>query len=137
MSIKTIFLITMGSIFLVLGAIGVVLPVMPTTPFVLLAVACFSSEPRLKSKIMRIPFVKEHLENYQNRTGIPCKTLIINLAFLWGMLILSCVIVKKIWLTVFLLAIGTGVTTHLVYMSKPKNTITKKNNSKRKSRYER
>ena len=40
-SVKKLFYITIGMIAFVLGAIGVVLPVLPTAPFILLASFCF------------------------------------------------------------------------------------------------
>ena len=62
LQLKTIMLTGLGLIFLGLGAIGLLLPVWPTTPFVLASVACFSSAPRIKARIMKISFFKEHIE---------------------------------------------------------------------------
>lgn len=75
MRVKIMLLTGLGFVFLGLGAIGVFLPVWPTTPFVLLSVACFSSSPRIKAWILRNKFFREHVENYENRTGLRKKTV--------------------------------------------------------------
>ncbi|MGI6576960.1 MAG: DUF454 family protein [Eubacteriales bacterium] len=56
MQLKSIVLTALGLLFLVLGAIGLFVPVWPTTPFVLLSVACCSSAPRVRALIMQFPF---------------------------------------------------------------------------------
>ena len=111
----------LGFIFLGLGAIGLVLPIWPTTPFVLLSVACFSSTPRIKAQIMKIPFFREHIVNYEKRTGLTKRTVWISLAWLWGMLIISMVIIKTPWILALLLVVGIAVTTHILMMAKPNN----------------
>lgn len=55
---KTILLTVIGFLLLGVGAIGVVLPVLPTTPFVLLAVGCFSAVPGVQVQIMRVSFFR-------------------------------------------------------------------------------
>lgn len=108
----------LGFVFLGLGAIGILLPVWPTTPFVLVSVACFSSSPRIKTRIMKISFFKEHIENYEHRTGLSGKTFWISIVWLWTMLLLSMFLVGNLWTTLLLLFIGTAVTCHILCMSK-------------------
>ncbi len=121
MQLKTILLASLGFIFLGLGAIGLLLPVWPTTPFVLVSVACFSSSPRIKRRIVKIPFFKDHIENYERRTGLSRKMVWISMIWLWGMLFLSMIIIKNLWITVFLSLVGIAVTTHILWMSKAKD----------------
>ena len=115
---KTIILTIFGFLFLGLGAIGLLIPVWPTTPFVLISIACFSSSPHIKTRIMSISFFREHFENYEQRKGLSRKTLLISLCWLWGMLILSMFLLRELWITLFLIFIGTSVTFHLLWMSK-------------------
>lgn len=119
MSLKCILLTGLGFLFLALGFIGLFLPVWPTTPFVLAAAACFSVNPKIQSRIMKINFFREHYENYQNRTGLPRKNVIISLTWLWGLLILSMVLVKSYW-GLLLILVGFGVTWHILHMAKRK-----------------
>lgn len=118
MRVKNIVLTSLGFLLLFIGAIGLVLPVLPTTPFVLAAAACFSCSPRIKARVMNIPFFREHIENYEKRTGLSNKTLIISLSYLWGMLLLSMFLAKIFWLTVFLSIVGVCVTIHILMISK-------------------
>lgn len=120
MQFKTIVLAFIGFVFLILGAIGLVLPVWPTTPFVLVSVGCFSSTPRIKGAILKIPFFRNHIENYEKRTGLSKKTVFISMLWLWGMLILSMIALKTVWLTVLLMCVGVAVTTHILWVAKPK-----------------
>ncbi len=118
--IKNALLIAAGFLFLLIGAIGLFLPVWPTTPFVLLSAGCLAGSPRLRMKIMRIGFFREHIENYQNRQGLSNKTLAFSLAYLWGMLLISMLLILKPWMTLLLSAIGIAVTIHLLCMAKRK-----------------
>lgn len=114
-------LTVLGFVFLGFGAIGLVLPIWPTTPFVLLSVACFSSTPRIRAKIMRIPFFRDHIENYEKRTGLPRRTVSISLVWLWAMLIISIAIIKTLWISILLIFIGIAVTTHILLMARARN----------------
>ncbi len=118
MILKEILFSFFGFIFLTLGAIGIVIPVLPTTPFVLLAVGCFSYVPPIKKLILKIPFIKEHFENYQIRTGLSNKTLFISLLWLWGVLSLSMILLNDLWFYILLAFVGVAVTIHLLIMAK-------------------
>jgi len=119
--LKTILLTGFGFFFLVLGAAGLIIPVWPTTPFVLLAAACFSSAPRIKARIMSIPFFREHIVNYGQRTGLSRKTVLISLVWLWGMLLLSMALTHKARTLCILPIIGLTVTCHILLMAKGRN----------------
>lgn len=118
MQFKTILLGSLGFIFLGIGTIGLFLPIWPTTPFVLLAVGCFSTTPHIKERVLKIPFFKDHIENYEKRTGLSNKTFCISMIWLWGMLILSIFLIHKAWMTALLILIGICVTIHILYMTK-------------------
>ncbi|MDY4611467.1 MAG: YbaN family protein [Sphaerochaetaceae bacterium] len=117
---KTWLLTAVGFLCLGLGTIGILLPVWPTTPFVLVSAACFSATPRLRAKIMNIKFFREHVENYERRTGLSKKTVAISLAYLWTMLSLSILLARTVRIALLLLVIGTAVTLHIMVMAKAK-----------------
>lgn len=120
MQLKIILLTGLGFLFLALGAIGVFLPVWPTTPFVLLSAACFSYMPSMRARIMKIPFFKEYIDNYKSKTGLSRKTIVISLSYLWGMLLLSMLLKKTLWISILLLLIGVAVTIHILWISRIK-----------------
>lgn len=111
---KNILVITIGILSLTLGAIGIFLPVLPTTPFVLLSAGCFSiSSPRLSEKLTRSRIFGSYIQNYRYKTGVPHKAKIRAILFLWFGLILSMILIKTLLMTVVLLIIGIAVTIHL------------------------
>ncbi|MBC5648372.1 YbaN family protein [Christensenella tenuis] len=120
MTIRTAAVTIVGFILLALGAIGIVLPVWPTTPFVIAAAGCFTYVPAMRARIMKIPFFKEYIENYSKRKGLTVKTIAISLAFLWGMLALSSALMKRVWLLPVLAAVGAAVTAHILWMARPR-----------------
>lgn len=120
MQFKIILFTLLGFIFLILGAIGVLLPLLPTTPFVLVSVACFSSTPKIKAWVIKNSFFKEHIENYEQRLGLSTKTVLISLSWLWGMLIISMIILKTIWFILLLVFIGVAVTIHILWITNSK-----------------
>lgn len=117
---KTAVLSCIGFLLLALGAIGLLLPVWPTTPFVLAAAGCFSGTPRLRAGLMRNRFFREHIENYSARTGLSAKTVAISLCYLWGMLLLSLLLTRTLWAGILLSAVGVTVTAHILHVSKPR-----------------
>lgn len=115
MRFKRILLITIGCIFVVLGGIGIVLPVLPTTPFVLVASACFAaSSPELYDKLVSSKYFGEFIRNYREKSGISNKTRISALVFLWITLILSAIFSGKLLVRAILLIVGICVSIHLL-----------------------
>ncbi|MGL5439372.1 MAG: YbaN family protein [Filifactoraceae bacterium] len=120
MRFKTVVKLSIGFVALLFAAMGVFLPVWPTTPFVMLAIGCFSSTPKIQSKILKIKFFKEYYESYTNGKGINKLTVKFSLAFLWIMLGFSAIMVNKPFLYVVLLTIGIVVSLHILWIAKSK-----------------
>lgn len=115
MNIKKIVLLVCGFLALLIGAIGILLPVLPTTPFVLVAAACFGgSSPMLYNKLRSNKYFGEYIENYRNNTGITKVAKIKSLVFLWVMLGISAVIIMEKVIILILLIVGIAVTTHIL-----------------------
>ncbi|UCF45008.1 MAG: YbaN family protein [Candidatus Bathyarchaeota archaeon] len=73
-----------GTICLVLGAIGIVLPILPTTPFLLAAAACYyKSSPRMHNWLLNNKWFGEYIRNYKEGKGLSAKTKIFTLTILW------------------------------------------------------
>lgn len=72
---KRMILILAGCVSLALGCVGVVLPVLPTVPFLLLTAWCFAkSSRRLHSWFVGTKLYKQHLESYVQKRGMTVRT---------------------------------------------------------------
>jgi uncharacterized protein len=106
-----------GTISLVLGAIGIVLPILPTTPFLLLSAACYlRSSERMHKWLLGNRWFGEYIRNYQAGKGIPLKTKIVALAFLWVAIVYSAFFFLNEILIgqAALMAIAFAVSIHLI-----------------------
>lgn len=112
---KRILLISLGWLSVTLGVIGIFLPVLPTTPFLLLASWCFAqSSLRFHHWLMSHPNLGPIVSMWQSGQGIPRKArnrAIIAIAV--GMT-LSAVIVAKLWVTLMLAFTGSCVAAYLM-----------------------
>lgn len=67
-NVKKIFLLSLGLLSLVLGIIGIFLPLLPTTPFLLLSAFCFArSSVRFHNWLMKHPVLSPPLRDWQDR----------------------------------------------------------------------
>lgn len=115
--IKKTLLIVAGVVSLALGGIGVFLPLLPTTPFVLLAAGCFAgSSPAMHRWLCRSRFFGEYIENYRTNAGVSKSIKIRAIVFLWSGLALSAAAVHKPLVRVILAVVGICVSTHLLMM---------------------
>jgi uncharacterized membrane protein YbaN (DUF454 family) len=81
--VRTLWFIA-GTICVVLGAIGIVLPLLPTTPFLLAAAACYyKSSERMHRWLLNNKWFGEYIRNYQEGKGLTKKTKITALTVLW------------------------------------------------------
>lgn len=113
--IKACF-ITAGTLCVALGVLGIFLPVLPTTPFLLLAAFCYArSSERLHRWLLTNRWFGEYLRNYHEDRRMRLRDKIVVLAVLWmaiGWTVLNAVPVW--WGKLALLAIALGVTVHLM-----------------------
>ena len=109
------FFFTVGTISLILGAIGIVLPVLPTTPFLLLALACYlRSSEKMTYWILHNKYFGKYIRNYKEGKGIPLKTKLVALTILWVTIIYSAFFIIPILIVqIILFVIATAVTIHL------------------------
>ena len=110
------FFFAAGSIFLVLGAIGIVLPVLPTTPFLLLALACYlRSSERMTHWMLNNKYFGKYIRNYREGKGIPLKTKLFALTVLWATIVFSAIVVIPVLIVqIILFIVAAAVTIHLV-----------------------
>ncbi|MBE0646810.1 MAG: YbaN family protein [Bacteroidales bacterium] len=110
-----VLILVSGWILVGMGAIGVILPLIPTTPFLLLAALCFyKSSTRFYNWLYANRVFGKYLLDYKKKKGIPVKVKIGTLLFMWTSLFISVYLVPILWLRFILIAIGTAVTIHLL-----------------------
>ncbi len=113
--INTVFII-IGTISVCLGVIGIFVPVLPTTPFLLLAAACYTrGSKKLYERLINHPVLGEYIKNYREGRGIPLKAKIISISLLWLTIGFSVLfIIENLLLRILLIIIAICVTIHLV-----------------------
>lgn len=113
-----ILLIVIGSISVLLGIAGIFLPLLPTTPFLLLAAFCYSrSSDRFYHWLITNRWFGEYISNYRAGLGIALKQKIVALSLLWLTMSYSIwFVVSQWWVQLLLLGIAVAVTIHLVRM---------------------
>lgn len=117
MSIKRIALLILGHVSLALGLIGIMVPVLPTTPFLLLASFCFyKSSDRLHAWLMNHPLFGNRLKNYIEHRAVSRRTKITAIAFLWTSLLVSMILINIGYVRVIMTLVGIAVTLHLLLL---------------------
>jgi uncharacterized membrane protein YbaN (DUF454 family) len=87
-----------GWLSVALGVIGIFLPVLPTTPFLLLAAACFArSSPRFYHWLVDHPRLGPWIGGYLNGEGIPLKGKVCAIGLMWISIGFSCWLVPMVW----------------------------------------
>ncbi len=116
--IVQVFLVVAGTLSVALGVLGILLPVLPTTPFLLLAAACYlRSSRRLYQWLHTNRWFGKYLRWYRDGEGIPLASKVTSITLLWlslGSSALFAVPQRLWWVKLVLGAIGMGVTIHLV-----------------------
>ena len=112
---KKIILITIGSISLGLGMLGVILPLLPTTPFLLLSLACFTrSSDRLYNFILNNKYLAPYVEDYMMGRGIPLKAKKRAIGLIWITIGFSAIfIIDKNILRIMLFSIASIVSLYI------------------------
>jgi uncharacterized membrane protein YbaN (DUF454 family) len=114
--IKNALWTTAGFIFLGLGLIGIAVPLLPTTPFLLLAAWCFfHGSPRMHNWMLNHRWFGDIIRNFQEKKGIPLKAKIIAISMIWISIGFSMIFIIDVLLLHILLAgIAAAVTIYIL-----------------------
>jgi len=119
-----ILLVVCGTICVTLGILGMFLPLLPTTPFLLLAAFCYSrSSKRFYNWLMTNRWSGKYIRNYRQGKGIPLKQKLFTILLLWLTIGYAAGFVVRLrWVKIILFGIAIGVTIHLIRIKtfKPK-----------------
>lgn len=108
----------LGFLTLALGVVGIFVPLLPTTPFLLVSLFSFSrSTPAMADKILSNKYLAPYVEGYFSGKGLSVKQKFRTLALMWGVMIVSGIFFTDLWwVRISLLVIATLVTIHIVNM---------------------
>jgi len=113
--LKVILLNALGWTSVSLGVAGIFLPVLPTTPFLLLASLCFAqSSERFHSWLHNHPKLGPLVEMWQSGQGIPRHIRNRAMLAIAISMSISAIIVGKLWLCIVLAIIGISVCTYMM-----------------------
>jgi len=109
-------LLSAGILAVGLGVVGAFVPLLPTTPFLLLAAACFArSSDRHYEWLLNHRWMGAHIRNYQEHRATTRRVKVVTMALLWGSIGYAVVAVADGWVVrTLLLAIAVGVTIHVL-----------------------
>ena len=108
--------IIFGTLSLGLGLLGIILPVLPTTPFLLLAAYCYSrGSVRMHKWLLNHKWFGKYIRNYMEGKGIPLKTKIIAIASIWVTISFTSIfMVNVLWHRILLFIIAISVSIYLI-----------------------
>ena len=107
-------LLAAGGISVGLGVVGMFLPVLPTTPFLLLAATCFAhSSRRFHDRLLGNRWLGEYIRAYREDRGMALRQKVLTLLLLWLSIGLSLLAVEHWSLRLLLVGVALGVTCHL------------------------
>jgi uncharacterized membrane protein YbaN (DUF454 family) len=115
--LKRQLLLAAGTLSLAVGIVGIFVPILPTTPFLLLAAGCYlRSSQRFYNWLMGSRLFGSYIRNYIEGRGIPAKVKIFIIALLWATIGVSIWLVAIPVVTIILLIIAAGVTLHIIFI---------------------
>ncbi len=111
------FLVVLGMVALLLGVIGIFLPILPTTPFLLLSAALFfRSSPRLYAWLLHHPQLGTYIKNFREHRAIPLRVKIISVSLLWITLLNCAIFVAESWLLrLFFILLAVAISAHILH----------------------
>ena len=110
------FLVVLGTISLVLGILGIFLPLLPTTPFLLLTAALyFRGSEKFYNWLINHKILGEYIRNFRENRAIPLRVKIISVSLLWITILSSAhFFVPYWWAKLVMIIIAILVTIHIL-----------------------
>lgn len=113
---KKKLLILLGSLSLFLGLLGIALPLLPTTPFLLLSATCyFHGSDKLYRWLMTHPTLGPYIHSFREEKAIPLRVKVVSVSMVWVTL-LYCIffVVNPLWLKLLLLFLAIAISWHIL-----------------------
>lgn len=115
-----------GFVAVAVGAVGVVVPGLPTTGFFVLAAWCFSrSSPRFEQWVLDLPRIGPLVRDHRAGLGMPARTKATAIATMWAAIALSTWLLRdRWWIAALVIALGLIGTAYLVWRVPTKRVAT-------------
>lgn len=115
-SVRQGLLIAAGTASVGVGVVGIAVPILPTTPFLLLAAACYvRGSERMYNGLLNNRILGEYIRSYREGRGLPLRIKVLTISLLWITIGYSTVfVIDAAWVRIILLIIATGVTIHIL-----------------------
>jgi uncharacterized membrane protein YbaN (DUF454 family) len=108
-------LVTAGTVSVGVGIAGIFLPLLPATPFLLFAAACYvRSSDKLYRWLLSNRVTASYIANYRAGNGIPARAKVVSICVLWITLAISASMVQIWWVWVILGAVAVGVPLYIL-----------------------
>jgi uncharacterized membrane protein YbaN (DUF454 family) len=135
-SVTKIVLAACGTLCVGLGVLGAFLPLLPTTPFLLLAAFLYAkSSDRLYDWLLNHRILGQYIRDFREEKAIPLRVKIVSVSLLWITIGYSALcVVKPLWVKLLLFAIAVGVSVHILSFKTKKsknNRKTEKQNNRK------
>ena len=113
---KKVLFITLGTFFVGIAIVGIIIPILPTTPFLLLSAALYArSSKRFYDWLLSNRLFGKYIKNYREGRGIPVYLKIIVITLLWITISISIVFaVELLAVRALLVVIASGVSIHIL-----------------------
>lgn len=105
-----------GSVSLALGIMGIFLPVLPTTPFLLLSAALYMrSSQKLYDWLMSHKHLGPYIKNFREHKALPLRVKIVSVTMVWVTLLYCAIsVANEWWMSALFIAIAIGVSIHIL-----------------------
>lgn len=109
-------LIALGSLSLALGVIGIFLPLLPTTPLLLLSAALYvRSSERLYQWLIHQKYLGAYIRNFREHRAIPLRAKIISVSMVWISLTYCAITISdSVWLKAMFILLAIGISWHIL-----------------------
>ncbi len=116
MKLKKIIFNILGFFFVGLGIVGIFIPLLPTTIFLIIAAYFFAkSSEKYYNWLISNKYFGKFIKDYREGKGVPLKAKTISITILWLTILYSIFFVATvIWLKILLICIAIGISWHLL-----------------------
>jgi hypothetical protein len=115
MDIKRLLFVTLGTLFLGIGLVGIIVPILPTTPFLLLATSFYArGSDKFHNWLLNNKIFGAYIRHYIDGKGMPLKVKLFTIALLWVAISSTMAfVVDDLVVRLILVSVAIGVTVHI------------------------